>query len=591
MPPHRASHDGLTRPSPRLALVCAAVVAAFDRTWLTAPVAALALSCELRPEVASRLKRRLAPALEDLVADAARRGRRPTPRDEATDKLAAAEALLGIATEVLADHPIRGRPAQDRLVCAQARLERERGIDRRTFCRALAISERTFRHWAKRARERPSPPPPRPRPAKPDKPPARRGRFGIDVVPAGVQLAADTTAWQLFGVPLKIIATQDPGARHLKLWESMEVQTTEDAETVVRVVTEALADRPGSQLLTDQGTPYLAEIAREAYDALGVEHAPQREADPIAKAPLERSFGTVKSALAPLARVSEKLAERVPALRDPTLASAAGRLIVSTFLAVYLRASRPRDGARGGAVHDPALFHLLAEEQRDRARAEDRSRRLTLERIHEQYALPGSKTAFVRAYRHARVQDLLDAESRMGQRACRCHARRCDRYYAAVYNDVRRTNEAHRRADRQRRIDEQRLASEARRVVAERTWLEEHPEERIARALDRLGAQWSPERNGFLFGHATHAPLDAALDDLARRDPRGAVDRVEVAWMTWVTRQQRAHPGRLRDVRAVLERRMVNRLPNAPTLTAQLAREILRPTHNRRPPPGSPLRI
>jgi hypothetical protein len=31
-------------------------------------------------------------------------------------------------------------------------------------------------------------------------------------------------------------------------------------------------------LLTDQGTPYLAEAARRAYDTMGLEHTPQREA-------------------------------------------------------------------------------------------------------------------------------------------------------------------------------------------------------------------------------------------------------------------------------------------------------------------------
>jgi hypothetical protein len=34
------------------------------------------------------------------------------------------------------------------------------------------------------------------------------------------------------------------------------------------------------QLVTDQGTPYLAEAAQQ-YDAIGVEDAPQREAAPV----------------------------------------------------------------------------------------------------------------------------------------------------------------------------------------------------------------------------------------------------------------------------------------------------------------------
>ena len=51
----------------------------------------------------------------------------------------------------------------------------------------------------------------------------------------------------------------------------------------MRVLTEALAERPGSQVLTDQGTPYMAAATRDALDALGAEHAPQKEGDPCGK--------------------------------------------------------------------------------------------------------------------------------------------------------------------------------------------------------------------------------------------------------------------------------------------------------------------
>src|SRR6266545_3097628 len=101
--------------------------------------------------------------------------------------------------------------------------------------------------------------------------------------------------------------------------------------------------------------------------------------------------------------------------------------------------------------HDPDLLRTIIEEQRDRARAEDRSVRLFLEAIHAEYAMPTSCEAFVRAFRRYPLEDLRDAERRFRAHACRCQVRVCDRYFAAVVRDVHDLNRARRAAERERR--------------------------------------------------------------------------------------------------------------------------------------------
>jgi hypothetical protein len=268
-----------------LALVAASLVAAYDPSWLAAPVAVRARQHGVRPDRVSRVKARVLAFVEVLVARASRRGRpAATGRADqgATARLRAAEALLAVVTSVVARLGVAGRALQDELVAAYERLSSEHGTDLRSFCAALGLPERTFRSWRDRPPRPPAPPPPAV-PAAPRPPRPRRGRFALEVLPPGVVAAADTSDWELFGVPLKILAVQDPGARGLRTWEAGAVETGEDAQKVVDVVRDALGERPGTQLVTDQGTPYLAEAARAAYEELGLEHAPQKEADPLGK--------------------------------------------------------------------------------------------------------------------------------------------------------------------------------------------------------------------------------------------------------------------------------------------------------------------
>ena len=76
MPPP-ASQDSPSKSSLRLllALVCASIVADYDRSWLARPVAQLIPDGGPRPEWISRAKTKLQAVFADLVEAATRRGR------------------------------------------------------------------------------------------------------------------------------------------------------------------------------------------------------------------------------------------------------------------------------------------------------------------------------------------------------------------------------------------------------------------------------------------------------------------------------------------------------------------------------------
>lgn len=102
---------------------------------------------------------------------AIRRGRPPTARRD--PRALRNEALLAVTTRPLSlsTVPVRRRAVQDELVCAFDRRHRDHGVTARAFCKALALSERTFRAW----RHRPATSPAPPKPPKLPTPP-RRGQ-------------------------------------------------------------------------------------------------------------------------------------------------------------------------------------------------------------------------------------------------------------------------------------------------------------------------------------------------------------------------------------------------------------------------------
>ncbi|HEX8011183.1 MAG TPA: hypothetical protein VF814_09645 [Casimicrobiaceae bacterium] len=578
-----------------LALVCASIVAEYDPSWLARPVAQLVPDGGPRPEWISRAKAKLRDVFADLVEAATRRGRRP--RATRDDRAPVLGALLAVATRLLSLSavPVRRRVVQDELVCAFDRVHAEHAVTARQFCAAIALSERTFRSWQDRPAlpAAPSPPPPPPSPPPNDR---NTGRFDLAVTAPDTQLGGDTTDLSVLGIPLKLVAVQDIGDRERALFDAFAVDDHESAALVERVLADAAAGLAGAQFITDQGTPYLAEAAKQAYDALGVEHAPQREGTPTEKATVERGFGTVKNALAPILALLDRLAAAVPQLQRPQLAQSVATLLVATFLRVYAAGRRhlghPLDG------HDPDVLRAIVEEQRDNARAEDRSVRLFLEAMHAEYAMPGSAEAFVRAFRRYPIEDLHDAERRFRAYACRCQARACDRYFAAVVRDVHERNHARRAADwRQRRTD-----GEARRARADAAAraadLDTHPERRLHEGLDVLADTWQPETATFVAGgQLARIWLRHAIEALFVTTPLGALDCIEAHVRSWLA----AHPtipqplcdavrGVLRDVITDVQA-TTNRNPPTTPLGVILQPATRSTRDNERPPPSPHLRI
>ena len=594
MPPP-ASQDSPLRSSLLLALVCASIVADHDRSWLARPVAQLIPAGGPRADRLSRLKAKLRDVFADLVDAATRRGRRPaSPRD---DRAPVLRALLAVATRLLAlsEVPVRRRAVQDELVCAFDRVHDEHAVTAREFCAALALSERTFRSWQNRPAKPPSPPLP-PKPPSPPPNDRNTGRFDLGKTAPDTQLGGDTTDLRVLGVELKLVGVQDLGDRERCLFDAFAIDERECSELVERVVAAAAAGLEGVQFITDQGTPYVAQAAQQAYDAIGVEHAPQREGTPTEKATVERGFGTLKNALAPILAVLDRIAAAVPALQQPRLAQHVATLLVATFLRVYAAGRRhlghPLDG------HDPDVLRAIVEEQREKARAEDRSVRLFLEAVHAEYAMPGSSEAFVRAFRRYPLDDLHEAERRFRAYACRCQARVCDRYFAAVVRDVHDAGVRRRAAERRQRIAEAHARRARADAAARHADLGAHPERHLLEGLDVLADTWLPDTGEFVAGgQLARIWLRRAVDAIFLRAPLGTLDFIETHVRSWLAGRPNipqplceAVRGVLRDVIADVHQATKPNPP--PSLVGVILPSSTRTTHdNERPPPPPHLRI
>lgn len=550
--PLRGCPKSPPKPSPICAAVCLSIAASYNRRSISAPVSSF-LPEDLSPEHLSRIKAAVLPAIEEAVARATRRGRPPreVSESEHVSSTASLEALLEVAASILAELPVRERILQDRLVETAERLRREHGISFKTFALKLGIPGRTLRYWRKRTRPpeqpgdlpretdpvtsetgKPTEEEPAPGSSAPTPASSNHGRFSLEVIPPGLQVMADTTDICAFGVNLKLVGAQDAGNRHRSLLESFSVSETESAEIVLDVISRAFPDPSGTQAIVDQGTPYMAKATREALEKLEIEHCPQKEATPTDKAPLERAWRTIKAALEPLLRLTNRVAESAPQLRDTALARTTAKLLVGTFLRVYAsaRASLPHPLE----ARDPVALIALVEETKERARAEHRSRKLLLEDIHARYSMPGSRVAFVRAHRRAALEDVKEAERRLRDRACRCRTRACDRYFAGILSKV--SEEARgRRALERRHKHEARLRSRlALRWEAHTLSLAASPEKRLAEGLSMIACHW---KDGVLLfggkGLGT-AHVERAVQDFFERGPLFWKDDIRAAWHRWV---------------------------------------------------------
>ena len=597
MPPP-ASQDSPPKSSLQLllALICASIVAEYDPSWLARPVAQLIPDGGPRPEWISRTKVKLKTVFADLVEAATRRGRRPrAPREDRAPLLG---ALLAVATRLLALSavPVRRRAVQDELVCAFDRVHHEHGVTAREFCAHLSLSERTFRSWQDRPAKPPPPPPPPPAPPRPPANDRNTGRFDLDKTAPDTQLGGDTTHLRVLGLDLKLVAVQDVGDRERHLFDAFAIDEREYAELVERVVTTAASGLEGIQFITDQGTPYVADAAKQAYDAIGVEHAPQREGTPTEKATVERGFATVKNALSPILALLDRLAVALPQLQRPQLATSVATLLVATFLRVYAAGRRhlghPLDGK------DPEVLRAIVEQQRENARAEDRSVRLFLEAMHAEYAMPGSAEAFVRAFRRYPLDDLQEAERRIRTRACRCHVRACDRYFAAVVRDVHEHAKQRRAADRRQRVADAQARRDRAAADARTADLDAHPERRLFEGLDVLADTWLPDSGAFVAGgQLARLWLRRAVDAIFAATPVGAIDLIELHVRSWLAGRPTIPQPLCDAVRGVLcdlitnVQAAHNRNPRAAPVGVILQQATRTTRDNERPPPPPHLRI
>ncbi len=592
MPSVRSLHERAQKPSLMLALLCALVVSAYNRRWLSGPVKSFVPEGGPSLERLSRIKGRVLEDFEDLQRKASRRGRPPREPQSDDESLLLRELLALVPRRTWTYMP---RHQRQRLVEAQRRLKEEHGLTEKRFCELLGISERTFRSWksvrSQSSEDAPAEPKEEKKKRKKRKPIAT-GRFDLEVVLPGQQLAADTSPWTLFGVPLQIVAAQDPGNRKQKLWESFTVDTHENSKLIVEVLQKAVNQRPGMQVVTDQGTPYMSVETGGALEELGCEHAPQKEGTPTDKATLERSFRTVKDALNPLSELTKAIADRFPALREGALARAAGRLLLGVFLRVYEAA--PRDGGHPLEGRDRQELEIISQEQRERARAENRSKRLLLTEIHAAYDFPGSAQRFIRAHRRHALEDIQEAERRLRRNACRCKVRACDRYFAGILHNVRDENERERHRQRQaelRRFCQQREFAQARheRRARDRV-VREHPEVVLAEALDLLAAQWLPNENALLAdGRGPgRAQSHAALDSMTSQDPHSVGDRAEAVWTAWVG-ESALDSRQISAVRGVFDVEVGRFLAPPPSISDVINRTIgCRPIQRNRPPIRGP---
>jgi hypothetical protein len=577
-----------------LASLSALIVASFNPKWLAAPVTQLVERHKISPERLSRLKARLLSPLEALVERATRRGRPPVPPLPA-DESNVLKALLAVVPPEAWTYLNKQRRAT--LVQTQERLHREYGLPAARFCQLLGIRPRTFRRWKATATV-PVPLTPVPEAAAPPQPERKNvGRFDLEVTAPGLQTVADTTRWELFGVPLSVVAAQDPGDRKAKLWESFAIEEAENAHMVVQVLTEALRDKPGAQCVVDQGTPYLATVTTEALEKLEVEHAPQKEGTPTDKATKERAFGMVKKALKPVADLTCRLAQKLPQLRRPELAKALGRLLLATYLRVYEMA--PRIGGHPLHGENPETLRAIVEEQRENARAEIRSKRLTLAAIHEAYDFPGGVSKFIRAHRGHALEDIQEAERRFRTQAQEIKKKvpihNYHRYFAAVLRDVAERGRARRanlRAAKLAYARQEKELAEDQKVAQARQWQSrEHPDDHLEDGLGFVALHWRPTNQALLAGGRGYGTrfIRTALESMHRQDPTTVRDRAEARWKIWAAKNV-DQPAMVNAVRTVFEELCLPGDAHPPSPWEVIADRMELPNRNRSPEQPSGLR-
>ena len=530
--------------------MCASIVGEYNRSWLAAPVGELTRREGCRLDWLSRLKGRVSQGMESLVQGATQRGRRRQKSAE-REHTEVFKSMLEISADLIQRLPLHQRDLQDNLVQAFERVRAEHHLTARNFCQMLGLKERTFRFWRNRPARPPRPVRAKPKRERKKRDTGRQGRFSLfDLVP-GIATHGDTTDIKLLGVPLKFIGLQDPGNRRSKLFEGYGLYTRENADAVIEVVRNTL--KPGTLFTTDQGTPYMAEAARAAYEELELDHAPAREGMPTDKATLERSFGTLKRAMAPLLALSNQMARTVPALRKPELAVPLGKLLVAVFLRVWFMAAEPGRHPLEESSHTE--LRVISDQMREDARMEESSKRLLLGQIHDAYVMEGSKERFVRAHRWHWLEDIQEAEEALRSKACRCQVYCCDRYFAGILRNVAAKNKRIRDLQRLDARNAERRHTEWKQFENEETTREQNPDCMLSEGLDALAAAWIPEQKKLLFGGIGpgRAIINRAMELIAEKDPLSFVDRANVLWKVWKQENPGFDPQGMEALKAVFD--------------------------------------
>jgi uncharacterized protein YjeT (DUF2065 family) len=500
----RKSHESTPKPSPLLALIALALVHRWRPAWCAIDLSTAAAEVNVRPERLSRLVTRGLALFEGVVGQLTKLGR-PTasaPALEQAQQLGLARALLEVATGVLKMvAPAQRRRARYLIVGAWVRLRSQHPtLTQAAFAEALSVPPRTLRSWIKNPRP-PDPPPVIPPRSSPLAPTSRlkRPRFRFDLRLPGVQFGSDTTDLRAFDVGLKLIGGQDIGGRDRDLLDTVIIDDHEDAQLVEKMMIDALRGLQGAQMLTDQGTPYMAESIKAAMARLEVEHAPQKEGDPQGKSTVERAFKSIKSFAGPLLDLTNHIAAAVPQLKDVALAKAATAVLITALLRAYQAGGRAARRAcqQVGKLSEEQLV-AAAEKAREAARALDRSARLFLAHVHQIYGLTRNETTFVNQLRLYPLPVLQDAERRFRTAVHRADIRDRSSYFAAIVRDCHHAFKAGRA--RQQAQDERRAILEADCARAAAQWraCETEPVAHLRKALDLIAHQWQPKTQTLL---------------------------------------------------------------------------------------------
>jgi len=576
------SHTSAPNPSPILALVALGIVHRLRPQWVRLPLKKAAQDTDVSPQRLSRLVSRVIGPFENALATLTRRGRPPAQPAADHDKteIAILTELLGVATAILEHVPLRRRALRALLVGAYLRLKQGQGVTQQRFCDALAIPTRTLRDWVRTAAQAPCPPEPvtaaDTQPRRRQRPP-RRPRFTFNLLLPDTQYAADTTDLRVFDVPLKLIAAQDVGGRDLQLFDAIVVDDHESADLVVAVLTEALSDSDGAQLLTDQGTPYMAQATERALDALQVEHAPQVEGDPLGKATIERAFGVAKTIAAPILGLTNRLAQAIPALKQTRLAQAASRLLLTAILRAYIHGARAaRTAVEQRSAVPIETLSQAATQHRQQARAEQHSKRLLLSDIHTLYDINRPLKPFIRSLKRYPLKVLQQAERAFRNQVHRDDIKNRAAYFAAIVRSLFEDWLKEQRAKELRRQHSQRQRQEFDQQQALHTRRHTHPDRWLAEALHALKDQATPS-GSLLFGGAGAgiAWMHGALDLLVKRHGPTYASDIAIGVYSAFCRQHHEHmqPKTRAEIEAIFFKKL-----------ASIAGQDKRPC----PPPKSP---